>query len=204
MKRIAYFTALAVACVSGAGSAGAQTNTQPSTPATQTVIQPAPEDSLGNYARSVRKDKKQNVAKHFDNDNLPSNDNVSIVGSAGAPATTAANQSGPDDSASHTPTREEQQKTDDEWKDKLSKQKDAIDLLSRELDVAQREYKLREAAMYGDAGNRLRNSADWDKEDSQYKQQIADKQKALDDAKKQLQDMQEQARKSGVPTSERE
>jgi hypothetical protein len=33
--------------------------------------------------------------------------------------------------------------------------------------------------MYADAGNRMRNSADWDKQDAQYKQQIADKQKAL-------------------------
>jgi hypothetical protein len=58
--------------------------------------------------------------------------------------------------------------------------------------------------MYGDAGNRLRNSADWDKQDAQYKQQIADKQKALDDAKQKQDEMQEDARKAGVPSSVRE
>ena len=58
--------------------------------------------------------------------------------------------------------------------------------------------------MYGDAGNRLRNSADWDKQDAQYKQQIADKQKALDDAKQKQDEMQEEARKAGVPSSVRE
>ena len=42
--------------------------------------------------------------------------------------------------------------------------------------------------------------ADWDKQDAQYKQQIADKQKALDDAKQKLDDMQEDARKAGVPS----
>ena len=49
--------------------------------------------------------------------------------------------------------------------------------------------------MYADAGNRLRNATDWDKQDAQYKQQIADKQKALDDAKQRLDDLQEEARK---------
>ena len=76
--------------------------------------------------------------------------------------------------------------------------------MSRELDVLQREYQLRAAAMYADAGNRLRNEGDWDKQDAQYKQQIADKQKALDDAKQKLEDMLEDARKAGVPASIRE
>ena len=63
------------------------------------------------------------------------------------------------------------------------------------------EYQLRAAAMYADAGNRLRNSADWDKQDAQYKQQIADKQKSIDDAKQKLADMQDQARQAGMPES---
>ena len=77
-------------------------------------------------------------------------------------------------------------------------------MLTRELDIVQREYQIRAAAMYADVGNRLRNSADWDKQDAQYKQQIADKQKALEDAKQKLDDMQEEARKAGVPSSVRE
>jgi hypothetical protein len=50
----------------------------------------------------------------------------------------------------------------------------------------------------------MRNSADWDKQDAQYKQQIADKQKALDEAKQKLEDLQEEARKAGAPASVRE
>jgi len=50
----------------------------------------------------------------------------------------------------------------------------------------------------------LRNSGTWDKEDATYKQQIDQKQKALDDAKKALSDTQEQARKAGVPARARE
>jgi hypothetical protein len=76
--------------------------------------------------------------------------------------------------------------------------------MSRELDVAQREYRLRAAAMYADAGNRLRNQTSWDKEDAQYKQQIAQKQKALDDARQKLDAMQEEARHAGVPASARQ
>jgi len=91
-----------------------------------------------------------------------------------------------------------------EWQQKIQGQKDKIDLATRELDVANREYRLRAAAFYADAGNRLRNSGAWDKEDAQYKEQIAAKQKALDDAKQGLDDMEEQARKSGVPSSMRE
>jgi len=70
--------------------------------------------------------------------------------------------------------------------------------------VLQREYQIRAAAMYADAGNRMRNEADWDKQDAQYKQQIADKQKAIEEAKQKLEDMQEEARKAGVPASARE
>jgi hypothetical protein len=52
--------------------------------------------------------------------------------------------------------------------------------------------------MYGDAGNRLRNEAAWDKEDAQYKGDIDSKQKALDAARQDLDEMQEQARKGIV------
>ena len=86
----------------------------------------------------------------------------------------------------------------------MADQKSKVDLLNRELDVEQREYQLRAAAMYADAGNRLRNSGNWDKEDADYKQKIAEKKKAADAAKQQLDDMQEDARKAGVPSSVRE
>ena len=91
-----------------------------------------------------------------------------------------------------------------QWGDKLTAQKEQIDLLERELNVLQREYQIRAAAMYADAGNRMRNEGNWDKQDAQYKQQIADKQKLLEDAKQKLEDMQEEARKAGVPASARE
>ena len=174
---------------------------------------------LGDYARAVRKDKKPASAKQFDNDNLPVDDKLSVVGGAGASAVDDKSQAGAngvdasqsDKKADDKPpsiqpgeSKEDRQKTYDSWKDRLSDQKAKLDLLNRELDVEQREYQLRAAAMYADAGNRMRNSGAWDKEDADYKQKIAEKKKAVDQAKQQLDDMQEDARKAGVPSSVRE
>jgi len=184
----------------------------------------APEQPLGDYARAVRKDKKPATVKQFDNDNLPEDNKLNIAGDTAAgnsqaqsgdnsqtPQTASPDGGQPDKKAeSKLPTvqpgesQEDRQKTYDAWKDRLTAEKEKIDLLSREFDVEQREYQLRAAAMYADAGNRLRNSAAWDKEDADYKQKIEEKKKKLDDAKKELEDMQEDARKAGVPSSVRE
>jgi hypothetical protein len=184
-------------------------------------------DSLGDYARQIKKDSgAPKPKKVFDNDNLPTTDKLSVVGNAGtAPGgdnsqsttsdTSAAPASGEskpaDANAVKTAapatgkTLEEEQKDKEaaakQWGDKIGTQKDQIDLAARELDVLQREYQLRAAAMYADVGNRLRNSADWDKQDADYKQRIADKQKTLDDAKAKLDELQESARKAGMPAS---
>jgi hypothetical protein len=165
---------------------------------------------LGDYARAARKEKEkdQKSAKKYDNDNLPVNDKLSIVGSPPADPPAAGATTAPPDSTAASPksgdTPADKQKLYDDWKSKITAQKDQINLMSRELDVAQREYRLRAAAMYADAGNRLRNSASWDKEDAGYKQQIAQKQKAVDDAKQRLEAMHEEARKAGVPASARQ
>ena len=199
----------------------------------------SPGTSLGDYARQVRKEpgtaSKQKV---FDNDNLPTEDKLSVVGqtpsttadnsatakavqgessapaagevkpssanNAGSEAKAAAGPKAPSSTAKPADDKSTREAAAKQWADRLAAQKQQIDLLAREFDVMQREYQIRAAAMYADAGNRLRNSADWDKQDAQYKQQIGDKQKALDDAKQKLEDMQEDARKAGIPASVRE
>jgi hypothetical protein len=183
----------------------------------------AQDKPLGDYARSVRKQKAQKkaAAKEFDNDNLPKTDALSVVGPRPTQAPDASStessrhsdeagqaaadtQSKPKTAATAANDDEERQKLNKDWEQKISDQKAQIALAERELDVLQREYRLRAAAMYADAGNRLRNQAQWDKEDADYKQKIATKQKALADAKQQLEDMQEEARKAGAPSSTRE
>jgi len=186
--------------------------------------------SLGDYARQIRKEPDAKAKpKVFDNDNLPKDDKLSIVGTPAAPPSdksveAKAEESKPEESAAEgtkagaeakpgedkTAAQGATKAPDDEaakqaaikqWTDKLTAQKQQIDLLGRELNVVQREYQIRAAAMYADAGNRLRNQADWDKQDAQYKQSIADKQKALDDAKQKLTDLQDEAHRAGVPNS---
>jgi hypothetical protein len=172
--------------------------------------------SLGDYARAVRKAKPatETTAKSYDNDNLPRTTKLSTVGPPSEPETdTKKEADAKGDKADaqkdgqRAPKDKEAQKSDDKkkaldaWKEKFDAQKQKIDLLSRELDVVQREYQIRAAAFYADAGNRLRNSGQWDVEDRKYKQQIDDKKKALEDAKSQLNDIEEQARKAGIPNS---
>jgi hypothetical protein len=96
---------------------------------------------------------------------------------------------------------EERQKALDAWKDKLSGQQDKINLLSRELDVLQREHQLKAAEFYADTARRTQNPNGFAEEDAKSKQQIADKQKQLDDAKSKLTSMQDEARKAGAPNS---
>ena len=188
---------------------------------TLTTLAGAQSEPLGDYARAVRKEKKQEKlesGKHFDNDNLPKTDTLSVVGKAdqSAPnssdaASQAAQDKAQSDQKADDSTKmveskpgepaKDRQKMYDEWKKKISTQQEQVNLLTREMDVMQREYRLRAAAFYADAGNRLRNAGSWDKEDAQYKQQLAEKQKTLDAAKEELQDLRERARKAGVPSS---
>ncbi|HTR24897.1 MAG TPA: hypothetical protein VMI10_13035 [Terriglobales bacterium] len=158
--------------------------------------------SLGDAARAARKKKAQpdTPAKVYDNDNLPTTEKLSIVG----PATTAGGDqpSTPSSTQQEAQTKaaaEEQRKqANAEMQSKLDAQKAKIDQLSHELDLDQREYRLRAAAFYSDAGNRLRNATQWDKDDAAYKTDIEAKQKALDEAKAQLTELQEGARKAGM------
>jgi len=216
------------------------------------------QDSLADQARQARKSKPTSQTRSFDNDNLPREDKLSIVGTAqpaadassapaaAAPSTAAPSNSAPnnndpatnpagsnefakaparpgakdnnvvpkDDGSTKKPaeTAATPEKSDaakkqaewQQWKDRIVAQKDSIDLAQRELDVTEREYKLRAAAMYADVGNRLRNETQWDKEDADYKAQIEAKKKAVADGSQKLEELQEQARKAGVPASMRE
>ena len=96
---------------------------------------------------------------------------------------------------------EEREKALGAWKARLEEQKDKISLLSRELDVLQREHDIKAAEFYANTARRVQNPSGFASEDAKYKQQIADKQKALDGAKGKLNDLQDGARKSGVPNS---
>ncbi|MGO9403757.1 MAG: hypothetical protein ACLPVW_09850 [Terriglobales bacterium] len=155
--------------------------------------------SLGDYARAVRKNKPEpsSTTRYFDNDNLPTTDKLSVVGPAPAADSNAAG-AGAAGADADKAAAAERQKTADDLKKKLDEQQQKIESLNHDLDLDQREYRLRAAEIYSDAGNRLRNSAQWDKDDAQYKTDIDSKQKALDAAKQDLDQIQEEARKAGI------
>jgi hypothetical protein len=168
--------------------------------------------SLGDVARAARKSKPRRgtTGKYFDNDNLPRNQKLSVVGPQPASDTTSAElakdgQTAKDAGAaadgkvaSAKPAASEKAGTD-AMNGKIEAQKQKIDSIAKDLDLTQREYRLRAAAMYSDAGNRLRNAEEWDKEDAQYKKDISDKQAALDAAKQELTQMEEQQRTGEAP-----
>ena len=194
LKRLVGITCGVFLLLAG-GSASAQTSS-----ASQSSTQ-----SLGDAARAARKNKPQSdtATRVYDNDNLPTTETLSVVGpdpstqaSSGQQAT--AQQS----SAAEAASAEQRKKAADDIQAKLDAQKAKIDQIAHELDLDQREYRLKAAALYNDAGNRLRNAGEFDKEGAQYRADMDSKQKALDDAKAQLADLQEEARKAGVREKE--
>jgi hypothetical protein len=152
--------------------------------------------SLGDYARAARKENKPTATKSFDNDNIPKDSQLSVVGNTPDNPQADGNNTANAAAKPQAPAAADANKTAD-IKARLDAQKSKVDLASRELDVTQREYRLRAASFYADAGDRLRNSASWDKEDADYKKKIADQQKTVGDGKKQVEDLQEELRKAG-------
>ncbi|MCU1271630.1 MAG: hypothetical protein JWN74_2924 [Acidobacteriaceae bacterium] len=172
--------------------------------------------SLGDYARSVKKNKPQATkapAKVFDNDNLPSA-TISVVGAPAPAATDAAKDNkdnkqpdakADDKTAVPTPkadekaekkavteikpgqSPEERQKAYDGWKSRIADQKKKVDALAHDLVDFQHNSTLAQVSVWP--------------ETQKYGQGLADKQKALAQAKADLSDLQEQARKAGVPAS---
>jgi len=163
--------------------------------------------SLGEAARAARKNKPEtNPSRHYDNDNLPTGAELSVVGppatdtSAGSANSNQAPKAA--DAAPAAPSSE-RQKAADEWKMKIEAQKQKVDSLNHEVDLGQRELRLRTAALSADPGVRLRNPTQWDKDEAQYRSQMEEKQKALDTARKELDDVQEQAHKAGIDPGEK-
>jgi hypothetical protein len=165
--------------------------------------------SLGDYARAARKNKAQetkSTPKVYDNDNIAPATSINVVGEPSAPATdsakssdssaaTTGNANAPADSQTPkndapkiTPgqSREDRQKVFDSWKQRLDDQRTKIDQLSQEISTLQKVT----------TGSELTGLSD-----QQYAQSLGEKEKALEDAKASLIDMEEEARKAGVPSS---
>lgn len=154
------------------------------------------QESLGEIARKQRESKKPASVKVYTNDDFAA---VTPPAPSPAPAAPAAAEEKPEKAeAAAAASSEDKAKKAAELKAKIDEQKKAITQLERELDVAQREYRLKVAVYYADVGNNLRDSKKWAEDDRKQRAEIEGKQKAITDAKQKLADMQEQARKAGI------
>jgi hypothetical protein len=170
--------------------------------------------SLGDYARTARKNKPEpnSASRHYDNDNLPTGETLNVIGptppSEGKPgaansadATKAAEDSAA--AADRQKSADEKQKTANDWNKRLDDQKQKINSLNHEIDLDQREMRLRSAAAYTDPNIVVRD-VNWSKDDVRYKNEIDQKQKALDTARQELNDLQDQAHKAGVAEQDKD
>jgi hypothetical protein len=182
--------------------------------------------SLADIASQTRARQKANPqARVIDNDVLPSVNNSTPAPPAEPGSSTATSPDQPDQaSASATPedkpkadkssekaqaspndkkkAEDDQQKKIDDWKKKIADQKKEIAQLQRELDVAEREARLNAAAYYADAGVRLRNQTQYADDSRKKQEEIDSKKQAIEAAKQKLDDLEEQARKDGVPSNQ--
>lgn len=157
--------------------------------------------SLGDYARAVRKNKPptETASRHYDNDNLPTNEQLSVVGpEAPAAAANGDPKAAKKEAVDAKAAEEERKLAADELQKKIDNDKDKIDSLKKELDLDQREFRLRASSFYANAGAQMQNGAEWTKEQTQYKTDIDAKQKAITDAQQEMTDLQEKARKAGI------
>ena len=172
--------------------------------------------SLGDVARQTRSEKKAPAVFHVEGQAYPPTadeqapdksdskaDAADKSGGKSADEKNAGAAPSPDgkskdkDEPKKSPAELAQKKAED-WNKKLDTEKSEISNLQRELDVAQREQRLRAAAFYGDAGTQMRDQAKFAEDSRKQQEEIDAKKQALDAHRQKLGDMQEQARKEGV------
>jgi hypothetical protein len=151
-------------------------------------------DSLGEYARQNKKQKQTRAftKKFYDSDNLPRAETINVVGAVSQDKDHVHNDRPPEaDRHNNAETEitpgqntEVRQKVYENWKKQIADQEQIVDRLQEELNEFLRQHQ----------GQPL----------SQYKQEADARQQALDSAKQELTDLQERARKAGVPSKLRE
>jgi hypothetical protein len=164
---------------------------------------------LGAIARQQRQQKKSSAKKVYTNDDISSGQpvmqsaepateaKVGAAGEAKAGAVVEAKVAKPKEASV-----EDKTKAAAALQQTVDAQKAEIASLTRELDIADRENRLRAANYYGDAGNSLRDPAKWAAEQIAKQEEIDGKKKAIDAAKAKLADIIEQGRKAGIKVNE--
>ena len=156
--------------------------------------------SLGDYARQQRAQKPSapvNV-KVYTNDNLPTSGALSEVGQLTPPPSAKASAAA---EKADQKQAEDRTKLETEWRAKFAEQKQSIALVERELAMAELQRSQAVGDHYGNGYNLLVANPQYAASVQKADNTIKEKQKALADAKQKLEDMQEQLRKAGLPSS---
>ena len=156
------------------------------------------QESLGELARQQRQLKRPSSARVITNDDIAMAAAPAPEAAPPAAAAEAKGDKSEKSDAAAVPSADDKEKLAASFKAKADEQKKNIAQLERELDVAQREYRVKVAIYYADVGNNLRDSKKWAEEDRKQRAELDDKQKAIAAAKQKLADIQEAARKEGV------
>jgi hypothetical protein len=168
--------------------------------------------SLADIARQeqAKKPAKSPNARVYTNESLSlksvSETDTVKPASGAAGATTAASTSdlAKNGKISDPAAAKDEGKQSEEIKTKIAAQKQEITQLQREIDVAQREGKLKAAQFYGDAGARLRDEKNYMEAERKAKADLDAKQQALAQAQQKLAQLEEEARRAGVPANQRQ
>ena len=126
----------------------------------------------------------------------------SATGPEGSPAKDAAATDKSKDKTEDA--AKDKKKTWEDWRGKIEKQRETADRLQKESDELDRQFKLTTGNYYNSAQQRIYDGAAMAKEDAAYKEQLEAKKKAIDDAKQKVDDLQEEARRAGVPSGYRD
>ena len=173
--------------------------------------------SVADAARSNRKQKQPQTEKvTWTNDNIV-DINKGLATEDGKPSETDKAAGAADakdaDKPAATEAKKECDKTKDadcakadkdaadksaEYKKKLQDMQNDLADLQKEASLNEREWKLAQAAYYGDAGTQLRNQKKFADDQSGHQKDQERLQKAIQDAQKKIDDLKEQARKDGV------
>lgn len=160
------------------------------------------QQSLGEIARKYRAQKKPTSTIRLDDDNMPrtldANPDEDVRKPVDSSDKAAADEQAKKDAS------EKSKDANEKLARQIKDQKEEISRLERELDISQREQRLRAAAYYGDAGTQLRDQAKFAEDSRKQQEEIDSKKQALTEAQQKLDDMQEQVRKSGVRSNDNE
>jgi hypothetical protein len=162
---------------------------------------PAAAQTLADRARELRKEKRTPSAneKVFTNESLSLRPAPAITTETKPDAKDAAKKDAEEGDEEKQPTPDEvKAKLAGEYREKIDKAKAEIATLQRELDIAERENKLRVAQFYADAGNRLRDEKKFVEDQNKTLADIADKRKRLADTTTALEQARSEARRAGI------